>query len=216
MTTRPPFTALFGGADRGALDLPVAALAGLAVAFAIFTVPDDLLADAVAATGIANLVAAAQPPLGTTARIVLALTGSVAAFAGAFVLLRWLDRFALRAPAPAGVEPEAPRIRKSDAHPDAPPRRPISASRDLGEPAPPARPAPRPAPDPAIASSSVPAVPAATQSLGDLMARLERGLARREQAPPPVAAGNPADAPPPSSDRLQNAIEGLRALSVRA
>jgi hypothetical protein len=286
MSSKTPFAILFGGADRSALDLPVAGLAGLAVAFAMFTIPDDLLAQAVGATGIANLIAAAQPPLGTTARIVLASAGAITAFFGAFLLLRWLDRFALRSPSAAleVIETEAPRIRKSDAHPDAPPCRPISASRDLGEPAPPSRPIPtrrdpaapepqpeapivaaepsrpavrsapaepsaparpsvaaipeaRPAPSPVKASS--PAAPAASQTLSDLMARLEHGLARREKAapvtaaaappahaaaPPPAppasaprpAAERPAAPPPtPSNDRLQNAIDGLRALSVR-
>ena len=207
----------FGG-ERSALDLPVAGLAGLAVAFAMFTIPDDLLGEAVGATGIANFITAAQPPLGTTARIVLALVGAFAAFTGAFVLLRWLDRFALRASAPIIVAPEAPRIHKADAHPDAPPCRPISASRDLGEPAPPSRP---------VADRSEPAaapepVELVTESLSDLMARLERGLARRDKGRGGVATASAsvepaiASVPAPSNDRLQNAIEGLRALSVRA
>lgn len=217
MSIKLSFANLFGSAERSALDLPVAGLAGLAVAFAMFTIPDDLLAEAVGATGIANIIAAAQPPLGTTARIVLALAGAIGAFSGAVVLLRWLDRFALRGSAPIAVaEPEAPRIHRADAHPDAPPCRPISASRDLGEPAPPSRPAsvrvePAAPPEP---------IEPVNQSLGDLMARLERGLARREQVAPAIASvpAGPAMAsvPSPSSDRLQNAIEGLRALSVRA
>jgi len=217
MSINLPFANLFGG-ERSALDLPVASLAGLALAFAMFTIPDDLLAEAVGATGIASIVTAAQPPLGTTARIVLALAGAITAFTGAFVLLRWLDRFALRAPLPVAVEDQAetPRIHRADAHPDAPPCRPISASRDLGEPAPPARPVPVSV-EPTVAPEPV---PVATESLSDLMARLERGLARREEAaslrPVETARRLPATPPVPSSDRLQIAIDGLRALSVRA
>ena len=210
------------GSERSALDLPVAGLAGLAVAFAMFTIPDDLLGQAVGATGIANVITAAQPPLGLTARALLGIVGGIAAFSGAFLLLRWLDRFALRAPAamPAAIEPEAPRIRKSDAHPDAPPCRPISASRDLGEPAPPSRPAPR-APTETEIKIDAPAAAVSTESLGALMARLERGLARRERAAapeaPPEAERSVETSPPaPSNDRLQSAIEGLRALSARA
>lgn len=279
MSSKTPFAILFGGPRRSALDLPVAALAGLAVAFAMFTIPDDLLAEAVAATGIGEVIAAAQPPLGTTARAVLAGGGALAAFIAAFLLLRWLDRFAHRAPAaaPKVIEAAGPRIRRSDAHPDAPPCRPISASRDLGEPAPPARPASaRPAPveqaftpEPATPAASAPAVaeptspedaaspsaaipfpwpdaphaaPGQSQTLRELMARLEHGLARRERAAAfasdpvaetPAAAGpSPAPAPEtpapetqekaappaqpsPAGDRLQSAMDGLRALSVR-
>lgn len=248
----------FGNSDRSALDLPVAALAGLAVAFAAFTIPDDILADAVSATGIGSIITAAQPPLGTTARVTLAVAGAIAAFGGALFLLRWLDRFASKpSTRPADPIAEGPRIRKSDAHPDAPPPRPISASRDLGEPAPPSAPAePGPVAQAAtvepVATAPADVVPTAPvrrpavervaparpmaepESLTALMARLERGLARREAQPEPVvptraekpddfspapvsqAAAAPAEAPPPANDRLQSAIEGLRALSGRA
>ena len=214
---------IFGGPERSALDLPVAGLAALAVAFAAFTIPDALLGRAVEATGLPAVLSAAQPPLGTTARLLLALSGALAAFAITFALLRWLDRFASRAPAlvleDEAPKPAVPRIRKADAHPDAPPCRPISAARDLGEPAPPSRPA---APVPAVTEAATAPVvqpplsisPSAT--LTDLMARLERGLAKREGAEP-ATSSRPAMPPPaPSNDRLQSAIDGLRALSARA
>ena len=136
---------IFGDPERSALDLPVAGLAALAVAFAAFTIPDALLGRAVEATGLAGradrgAAAARHDRAGCCSR----LPGALAAFASAFALLGWLDRFASRAPAPVldieSPTPEAPRIRKADAHPDAPPCRPISAARDLGEPAPPSRP----------------------------------------------------------------------------
>lgn len=271
--------------ERSALDLPVAGLAALAVAFAAFTVPDALLGSAVEATGLPSLLAAAQPPLGTTARMLLAVAGALVAFAAAFALLRWLDRFAARGPSPVRVAPagganertDMPRVHRADSHPDAPPRRPISAARDLGEPAPPSRPAqarlatdaePWTAEPPVPKTETPPAEPAAvaepvsatartmpsppapartvvapqpvpkSASLGDLMARLERGLAQREQgereaAPAPMpapamataaaagpgpsaSAASPARKAPeraPSNDRLQSAIDGLRALS---
>lgn len=224
---------IFGGPERSALDLPVAGLAALAVAFAAFTIPDALLGDAVEATGLPGVLAAAQPPLGTTARLLLALAGALTAFGGTFALLRWLDRFASRTPAqfeaPASPAPEAPRIRKADAHPDAPPCRPISATRDLGEPAPPSRPAAPITPPTPIApvvaeAAAAPAIQpplsaAPSANLTDLMARLERGIAKRKTVTETTvapAAPRAASPPPASNDRLQSAIEGLRALSARA
>lgn len=217
MIATRPFTNLFRNADRNALDMPVAALAGLSVAFAAFTIPADLLAGAVGASGLPNLLEAAQPPLGTTARITLAVAGALGTFFAAFLLLRWLDRFGARpAPRPAPVVEdtrESPRLRRRDIHPDAPAPRPISASRDLGEPAPPQpvaswldleAEAPAPAP---VAEATGPT------SLTDLMGRLEAGLARRAAAPASDAA--PAPTPSPSDDRLQSAIESLQRLAAR-
>jgi hypothetical protein len=212
---------IFGGPERSALDLPVAGLAALALAFAAFTIPDALLGRAVEATGLPTILTAAQPPLGTTARVLLAVSGALAAFVLAFALLRWLDGFAGRPPVPVSVdvapESDAPRIHRADAHPDAPPRRPISAARDLGEPAPPSRPA-VPAFEEVAAASVVRAPPstAPSASLTDLMVRLERGLAKREGAEPATSSKPDAAPPVPSNDRLQSAIEGLRALSSRA
>ncbi len=209
---------IFRDSERSALDLPVAGLAALAVAFAAFTIPDALLGRAIEAIGLPTLLSAAQPPLGATARLLLGLVGALTAFAGAFALLGWLDRFASRAPAPAlDLEPQAPetpRIRKADAHPDAPPCRPISATRDLGEPAPPSRPVVAEAPPSPVVKAAPLADPSAT--LTDLMARLERGLAKREGAEASSPSRLNIAPPAPSNDRLQSAIEGLRALSARA
>lgn len=208
--TLPSF---FSDPERSALDLPVAGLAALAVAFAAFTIPDALLGRAVEATGLPAVLTAAQPPLGNTARLLMAVVGAATAFTAAFTLLRWLDRFAARPSAPAATasQVDTPRIHRADAHPDAPPRRPISAARDLGEPAPPAVPAPQVAPVVEQPAAAIVLPKAAPESLGTLMARLERGLAKRESEGPVKAAP-----PPASNDRLQSAIEGLRALATRA
>ncbi len=239
------FPRLLDLSGRSMIDLPVAALAGLAVAFAAFTIPSELLADAVGASGLASVIPAAQPPLGSTARMTMALLGALAAFGGAFALLRWLDRFASRPAqaAPFTVSEPGPRLNRADSHPDAPPRRPISARRDLGEPAPP-RPSqqwlddlkPSAAGISPSASSVVRAAPAGAKappsaSLGDLMARLEHGLAKRAdtevaapapaspvppQAPTaPKAAPTPPPAPPRADDRLQSAIESLQRMAAR-
>lgn len=215
MISTRTFTTI-SGSDGSALDLPVAGLAALAVAFAAFTIPDAILDRAVEATGLSSVLSAAQPPLGTTARLLIAAAGALASFAGAFALLRWLDRFASRGSVSNQAVPSAdtPRIHRADAHPDAPPRRPISAARDLGEPASPSR-SPMAEPEAMPDTESVPA-PLAPTSLGDLMSRLEQGLAKREAQTPAVArASAAAPAPAPSNDRLQSAIEGLRALTAR-
>lgn len=134
-----PFKSLFRGAGRNALDLPVAGLAALAAAFAAFAVPQDLLSRAVVATGLPSILSAAQPPLGLTARVVIAVGAAAITFGFVFLLLRLLDRSGLSS-APQTEDEEdvlAPRVRRRDVHPDAPSRRPISAVRDFGEPAPP-------------------------------------------------------------------------------
>lgn len=214
-----PFSAF--RSERNALDLPVAALAGLAVAFAAFAVPADALAELVGATGLPNLLEAAQPPLGTTARIALAAGGSLTVFAAAFLLLRWLDRFAVAPARPVAAAAQGPRLRKRDAHPDAPACVPLSATRELGEPAPPlsVRRKSDAIPPAPVVEPTPPAVePAKPESLSELMARLERGLERRARSAAPKAA-SPAEAPQvfpsASDDRLQSAIDSLQRLAAR-
>lgn len=219
------------GMGRNALDLPVAALAGLAIIFVVIAVPADFLSRIVNATGVPSLIPAAAPPLGLTARICAGIGGAIGTFGLVFLLLRLLDRTGLEkapAPRPAVADEDAPKLRRRDVHPDAPGRRPISATRDLGEPAPPkapkappppiwlaeadpveVAPTPEPEPEPVIASEPE---PAPASSLAELMARLERGLARRESRP---AAAQPQVFPEARDDRLQSAIDSLQRLAAR-
>lgn len=128
----------FRGAGRNALDLPVAGLSALAAAFAAFAVPQDLLARAVVATGLPSILSAAQPPLGLTARVAIAVAAAALVFGIVFLMLRLFDRSGMSAPRSDADDAMAgPRVRRRDGHPDAPAPRPISAARDLGEPAPP-------------------------------------------------------------------------------
>jgi hypothetical protein len=128
------------GAASNRIDLPLAAIAGLAVAFTMFVMPGDLLGRAVEATGLPQFLSAAQPPLGTKARALAAAAGAIAAFGAVFLLLRILGRRGRPAPRrreepeAETAEPAAPRLRRADVHPDAPSRRPILAARELGEP----------------------------------------------------------------------------------
>jgi hypothetical protein len=141
MMAARPFKSLFRGAGRNALDLPVAGLAALAAAFAAFVVPQEILSRAVVATGLPSLFSAAQPPLGLTARVALAVGMAAIVFGLVFLMLRLLDRSGMNASeAKDEDESRAPRVRRRDGHPDAPAPRPISAARDLGEPVPPRAP----------------------------------------------------------------------------
>jgi hypothetical protein len=268
-------------AARGAIDLPVAALAAVSVGFVAFAMPANLFDGAIAATGLPSLLSAAQPPLGSTARLLVVAVAAIATFASVFVLLRLLDRRGTAAPARAPAqarmrevlaevdEVELPRLRRADHHPDAPARRPILAGSELGEPnlarpypqrrAPEPEPEPQPEPEPEIAEAKwealdevvepevesqpapepgpepetaiepefipepepvAPPAPVADSSISDLVARLERGLERRQHvedaAPAPETSTQPAPKAPERDDRLRSAIENLQRLASKA
>lgn len=323
---------------RNAAKLGVAAVAAAGGALALASVPVPLIEIALASSGISELVPAAAPPLGGTARALVSALGALLGGGAALALLpsgaAWTqDRegrdtmgsavekivaFVRRGKEPAEpVAPVAdvPLLRRADAHPDAPARAPIMASRDLGE-APlagvdapePAFPAPQPppaaawlepaAPEPVMPESAMPlaeapsapaglAMPRAPEplpwevikaemariaaamqsppadaaatvapaaspatenapppSIGDLTARLERGLARRQliapgrafvatqETPPapeapaapqaaPVIAPEPAELPQPQRARadeeaLAAALATLRGITAKA
>lgn len=130
------------GAASSRIDVPLAAVAALAVAFIMFVMPGELLGRAVEASGLPQFLSAAQPPLGTKARALVAAAGAIAAFGSVFLLLRLLGAKGRSAPrrrdepeADTEFEAAVPRLRRADVHPDAPSRRPILAARELGEPA---------------------------------------------------------------------------------
>ena len=114
-----------------------AAVGGLAILGAFALMPVGSLENLVWRSGIAALLPVAAPPLGATARAILALGGGMF---GALVL--WSALFLLFGPggfvAPSAkpAAADVPVLRKADAHPDNPPRKPMSA-RDLGTPMPP-------------------------------------------------------------------------------
>lgn len=134
MSASRSFSDAIRGVGRNALDVPVAALAALAVAFVAFSMPADLLSQLVGYTGLPNVLSAAEPPLGMKARIGVGAAGAIAVFALVFGLLRLLDRKGRDRSVEATEEEEMPRLRRRDFHPDAPARRPLSANRELGEP----------------------------------------------------------------------------------
>jgi hypothetical protein len=109
---------------------------GLLVASLVAVLPAALLDSLVAASNIPSVVAAAEPPLGATARVLLLLVGGggAALFTGVALWLVVGNRtIALGRRARAGQD-ELPVLRRADSHPDAPPRAPVRAHRDFGAP----------------------------------------------------------------------------------
>jgi hypothetical protein len=115
------------------------ALAGIATAALFLLLPQAMLEDWVWQSGLPALLAVAAPPLGDTARAVLALAGgglaAAVTWSALFLLFGAGGLFAPKPTAESGV----PVLRRADAHPDAPARRPMSAA-DLGTPLPPPTP----------------------------------------------------------------------------
>lgn len=103
------------------------AAAGLLVAVTAIVLPVAMLEGLVESSGIAALLPVAAPPLGGTARAVLALGGGLGVAAvtwAALYLLIGPNGLIASTPRAAGV----PVVRRADTHPDAPPRWPLSAS----------------------------------------------------------------------------------------
>lgn len=126
---------------RQRLNLPIAGAAGAASALIAATVfalmPLALVESIVVTSRLPELVGAAEPPLGATARALLCFFGSVAV--GAIVLLvvgRIVgDRsFDLSFGKVDEAVERTPIVRRADSHPDAPPRPPVIATRELGAP----------------------------------------------------------------------------------
>ncbi len=115
------------------LPLYGAVAGGLTAAAVVLLISTSVLEGLVWTTGIAALVPMAAPPLGMTARALLALGSGVLVgallWSSLFLLFGPGGPLARRAPREDGV----PVIRRADAHPDAPPRKPMSAA-DLGTP----------------------------------------------------------------------------------
>lgn len=93
--------------------------------------PPALAEHAVALTGIDALVPAMAPPLGFTARILIALAAAIIGGIGGMALARKIA--AAQQSERQQTSAVEPRLRSADRHPDAPARRPISALEELGE-----------------------------------------------------------------------------------
>lgn len=153
----------------------VAALVGVGVAGACVVMPAASLEELVMASGLPAILSAAEPPLGMTARLMLA-----AGAGGLFAIFSWFGLFLMFGTrgftiGKPGSDDSLPNLRRADAHPDAPPRAPLLATRDLGTP-----------------FLEVTAPPKA-EAKPDPFARLEPLF-----APEPVAAVEPLFAPAPA------------------
>lgn len=176
--------------------------AGVLVAALIVLLPAATLEQLVWSSGVASLLAAARPPLGMTARALLALGGGMGI--GAIV---WSVLFLLFGPGGfvemrgrpgIGIAHRRPGVRRADAHPDAPPRRPMTAA-DLGTPLMEVAPTPRPV---------APAMQSLPVDLDQPLAAFDPGALPASPREPvrPVAALAPGErietfalAPPPPS-----------------
>ena len=195
-----------------------AGAAGVFVALTFVAMPTAWLEDLATGSGIAAVLPVAEPPLGATARAVLALGGGLAVAA-----VSWAALYLLVGPggplAPrAAARANAPSVRRADAHPDAPPRWPLSASElsatELPAPPPPVviereLPADLDVPLAAFDPAAVLPVPMApVRALKPLAPPLEPGerMETFALAVPPRPAPPPADAAP-SIDALLRRLE---------
>jgi hypothetical protein len=116
---------------------------GVAVGLIVIMLPLQILESIIEQTGLAAVLPAAAPPLGQTARGLLAVTAGLIMAISCFVLLRALEglpRIRIKAPrfkrgedgAIFSAAPEEPPISAVQA--DEPRRGPIMAARDLGAP----------------------------------------------------------------------------------
>ena len=186
---------------------------GVAVALVAIAVPGAWLENVVSGSGLPALLPVAEPPLGLTARAVLALSGGIAAAA-----VVWAALYLLFGPGgPFTAKPRArgtaPTVRRADAHPDAPPRWPLSAAELAAPPEPPALEKPLPADldvplahfDP-TAVLPVPREPVrALKPLAPALEPGERMQTFKLTPPPPPAAPGPEE--PPSIDALLRRLE---------
>lgn len=127
------------------MNLPIApiaaALLAVAAVLGVVLIPTSLLEAMVMDSGLPALVHAAEPPLGMTARLILAVVcGGIAGLVGWFLAFIVVGTQAVSVDAAVPMDDQlTPNVRRADAHPDAPPRPPLRATRDLGMPFPEAK-----------------------------------------------------------------------------
>lgn len=127
--------------SRKHLILPVAPMIGvvlgLGAALAVLLVPVAAIEDLMLASGLPQILPVAAPPLGVTARLGLMLAAAGGAGLGTwFLLFLAIGTRSVTIGQPQAVndDPMVPVLRRADAHPDAPARRPLFANEDLGTP----------------------------------------------------------------------------------
>lgn len=126
-----------------ALTPSFAVAAAACAATACLFMPSAMLESAILDSGIPAILPAAEPPLGYTARVALAIT-----IGGGVGAIMWLAAYLIfagdgavtftprvkRPPFAVDHDEPVPVLRRADAHPDAPARAPLIATRELGAP----------------------------------------------------------------------------------
>ncbi|MFD1951646.1 hypothetical protein ACFSGX_12800 [Sphingomonas arantia] len=141
--TRPNARRMIDAIERTPLAVPMALLTAAAASFLAFAVPAAVMVRAVGMTGVAPLIARVGS-FGTTPRAVLMLAAALIAGGAVWWLFHRLEnprqpveaelQIDLFAPEEVEAPAPAPQLRRADAHPDAPARRPLFAASDLGTP----------------------------------------------------------------------------------
>lgn len=191
--------------------VPVAwlAAAGMALAFValLLALPGDLLAP---------LAGSYHPAFAVKSSIALA-GGALIAALMMMVFYMPLPQFgSLTISVPGGHRPVT--VRRADAHPDAPPRRPLFAQDEIGEPWQPEHVAdPEPPSQAPKASASIALgrdLPAANAPVDSLISRLETGLTHKqtpsERSGPRSLGPDEAEHPSPAIRQQRELGEALR------
>ena len=131
-----PLDAMFD--NRARIALPIASVAGavvaVLVALAFIAMPIGVIENMAVDSGVASMLTAAAPPLGLTARLAVAFFASALAGGITWLGLRLVVGARALVIRHGEGEDGVPVLRRADAHPDAPARRPVFANSDLGTP----------------------------------------------------------------------------------
>jgi hypothetical protein len=162
------------------LNVAVAALAALALAFFVFAMPAEIFRSVAGAVGIGS-------------RAVAMAGGATLTFGVVFFFLRALDRLPGKArPAAIELPAEPPRLRRADAHPDAPARVPVFARHELGDPLP----IEQPEPEEVEPAGADPVEAFTHEAAEDDVLELDQPLAGLLAGPLDVSEGEPVEREP--------------------
>lgn len=178
-------------------DALAAVIVGTLAAATTLFLPTGDLESLVMGSGVPALLAAAEPPLGTTARVLVALGAGLGAGGLTWLMAPLVGAAPVRA-LRSLIAPVADRLtflRKGDVHPDAPARSPVFATRDLGTPFLEVRARkPKRNGEPVHAAAADPMRPPVEQKLP---ANLDVPLSAFDPAAIPTLAAEPVRAVPP-------------------
>lgn len=196
-------------------DVGIAAFAAASACFVAYAAPDWRLYQLIFTLRLNDVIPALEPPIGNKIRLAAMVGSAALAFAAVFALMQVLDRVPGARRRGAGAVPEVLHLRRADAHPDAPARRPLLARRELGEPA--VEPeVPEEAVPEAREAKAAPAVPAPERAIPPFLAveQPEEAVEAEPEAPEAEAEPETLDltevavAPEPLAAVAQPVAEG--------